>query len=283
MRRVSLAARRARYYLRRPPGPRWARPARHVALAALGLGLLAGLGVWAHQAALPTRVAAAVEGTVLDWTRDLGLVVSEVFVDGRDRTDRQALRGALDVDLGQPILAVDLAATKARLEALRWVERASVARLLPDGLHIDLVERRPLALWQHDGRFVLIDRNGDPIAGEVTDRASAARYDHLRIVVGERAPTDAARLFALLSTEPELWARVIAATRIGDRRWSLRLDNRIDVLLPEGDVLGAWRFLAARAREDRLLERAVTVVDLRFLPERLRLRLDPAVLEDRPA
>jgi hypothetical protein len=39
--------------------------------------------------------------------------------------------------------------------------------------------------------------------------------------------------------------------------------------------------LAHKARDEALLERAVTVIDLRFLPERLRLRLDPAALEDR--
>jgi cell division protein FtsQ len=103
------------------------------------------------------------------------------------------------------------------------------------------------------------------------------------VLVGDRAPQHAARLFALLSTEPELWARVAAATWIGDRRWTLRLDNQIDVLLPERNMLRAWRFLAEKARADALLERAVSIIDLRFLPDRLRLRLDPEALQDTKA
>ena len=74
-----------------------------------------------------------------------------------------------------------------------------------------------------------------------------------------------------------------AATWVGERRWTLRLDNRIDVLLPERNVLRAWRLLAQKAREDALLERAISVIDLRFLPTRLRLRLDPEALQDTKA
>jgi cell division protein FtsQ len=73
---------------------------------------------------------------------------------------------------------------------------------------------------------------------------------------------------------------VVAATRVGERRWNVHLDHDLEVLLPERDVLGAWRMLARKAQGEGLLERAVTVIDLRFLPERLRLRLDPAALED---
>ena len=95
------------------------------------------------------------------------------------------------------------------------------------------------------------------------------------MLVGEGAPRRAARLFALLSTEPALLARVIAATWVGDRRWTLHLDNRVDVLLPEENLDAAWRVLADQEREHALLRRAVRVIDLRLLPDRIRLKLAP--------
>ena len=70
------------------------------------------------------------------------------------------------------------------------------------------------------------------------------------------------------------------ATWVGDRRWDLHLDNQVDVMLPEQDPQAAWRLLAAKARDEALLERAIKVVDLRLLPERIRLQLDPRVLVD---
>ena len=55
------------------------------------------------------------------------------------------------------------------------------------------------------------------------------------------------------------------------------------LLSPEQDPLGAWHLLAVKTRDEALLERAIRVVDLRFLPERIRLRLDPSVLVDQGA
>ena len=87
----------------------------------------------------------------------------------------------------------------------------------------------------------------------------------------------------MLSMEPELSARVKAASWVGDRRWTLRLDNKVDVLLPEQAPLEAWRYLARAVREDALLDRAVIIIDLRQAPDRMRLKLDPSVSENRRA
>ena len=283
MRRMTLAAQRARQFLRRPPRPRWHRPAIYAAGGACGLLLGASLGVWATSSGLVARIGQALVAEVLALTVEAGLAVREVYVDGRVRTASAELRERLGIAVGEPLLAIDTDAARERLEQLTWVERASVVRMLPDSLYIRLIERQPLALWQRDGRFSLIDRAGRVIEGGFDDAAPVDGFRHLRVLVGEGAPAQAAPLFALLSTEPELSERVVAATWIGDRRWSLHLDNQVDVLLPENDPQRAWRLLAAKARDDALLERAVKVIDLRFLPERIRLRLDPQVLEDQRA
>ena len=276
MRHVTLAARRAQQYLRRPPDPPWVRT-----LICIGAGLL-GLGIafWSTSWIIAGGVGSAWNGVnqqLVAWSGQAGMVVRDVFVEGRRRTPPEALRSQLGIQVGMPLLALDTAATKERLEELAWVEQASVARLLPDTVHIRLLERQPLALWQHDGGFDVIDRDGAVVESALNVRPD--EYRHLRVVVGEGAPESSARLFALLSTEPELSRRVVAATRVGDRRWNLHLDNRAQVWLPEQDAVGAWRLLAQKARDQALLDRAVSVIDLRFLPERLRLRLDAAALE----
>jgi len=296
MRRMTLAGRRARIYLRRPPRPRWWQPAIFGGGLALALSVVGGLGFWLGSAGVAVHAGSALNDHVLALSARLGFAVREVYADGRVRTDPEALRTQLGIAVGQPILTIDPTITRLRLEQLPWVERASVERMLPDRVQVRLIERQPLALWQRAGRFALIDRGGEVIAPDVAaldgmgegpgldpEADPAIRWGQLRVLVGDQAPRHAARLFALLSTEPELWARVAAATWVGDRRWTLRLDNRIDVLMPEQGMLRAWRLLAEKAREDALLERAVSVIDLRFLPDRLRLRLDPEALQDTKA
>jgi cell division protein FtsQ len=277
MRHVTLAARRAQQYLRRPPRSRWLPRPTRIAAALLGLGLAVALTSWVMAGGFHDALS-GVSQRLLAWSGQSGLAVRKVLVEGRRWTPPQALRSQLDIRLGMPLLAIDTVAIRDRLETLAWVERASVARLLPDAVQIRLLERQPLALWQRAGRFEVIDRAGGVIEGALHDHPE--EYGHLRVLVGDGAPQEAASLFALLSTEPALSSRVVAATRVGERRWNVHFDHDVEVWLPERDVLGAWQVLADKARGEALLERAVTVIDLRFLPQRLRLRLDPAALAD---
>ncbi|NJO38640.1 MAG: FtsQ-type POTRA domain-containing protein, partial [Rhizobiales bacterium] len=238
---------------------------------------------WLGWSGTVYAVTSDLAGRALDLTSGAGLTVRAVYADGRENTDRQALTEKLGIDIGDPILGFDTAAAQARLETLPWVEQASVGRFLPDTIKIRLVERKPLAIWQHDGRYALIDRAGGVIVDDVDAGEMRRRFDHLRVLVGDRAPDQAVDLFKMLSIEPELSARVKAASWVGDRRWTLRLDNRINVLLPEKAPLRAWRYLARVAKEQALLERAVTTIDLRRAPARMRLKLDQSVSGNRQA
>jgi cell division protein FtsQ len=199
----------------------------------------------------------------------LGLTVADIRVEGRETTDRDTILVALAAGPGTPILAVSPTRARAQLEALPWVRSAVIERRLPGTLYVRLVERKPLALWQHDGKLELVDREGSVIP--------VARLDpfaKLPLVVGEGAASHATELFDMLSSDPDLASRVTAAIRVGDRRWNLRIDNAIDVLLPADDTASAWSQLARLERSSAILKREVLAIDLR-LPDRLVVRVSP--------
>src|SRR3546814_11135168 len=56
--------------------------------------------------------------------------------------------------------AVDLEGVRADLMKYGWIQDARVSRRLPDTLVVDIVERTPAAIWQHNGRLSLIDKKG---------------------------------------------------------------------------------------------------------------------------
>src|SRR5579863_7409605 len=176
----------------------------------------------------------------------LGLVVGDIEVEGRETTDTATIMAALAATRGTPILAVSPRLAQQKLESLPWVRSASIERRLPGTLIVRLVERHPLAVWQHAGKQELIDSEGAVIP--VTD---LTRFARLPTVVGEDAASHAARLIAMLAKEPELAARVTAAVRVDDRRWNVRIDNAIDVLLPEANPADAWARLAALEKSDK--------------------------------
>ena len=225
-----------------------------------------------YQSALQAGFDKMVEATGL-----IGFTVSDITVEGRETTDPETILAALAAGPGTPILAVSPKRAKQQLETLPWVRTAVIERHLPGTLYVRLVERKPLALWQHSGKIELIDRLGAVIPVTRLDR-----FAKLPMVVGEGAARHAAELLDMLASEPDLAVRVTAAIRVGDRRWNLRIDNAIDVLLPADEPAGAWAQLARLDRSSGLLQRDIQSIDIR-LPDRLVLRVSPEMPKETPA
>jgi cell division protein FtsQ len=247
---------------------------RRTLLAAASAVVLAGAAAGAWYIGRDGRLATYTQQTqtrIADAGADLHLTVESVQVEGRKRADRQAILAALGVSRGMPILAVDLDATKVRLETVPWVRNASIERLLPDTLYVRLTERAPLALWQHRGKFDLVDQDGS-----VIPNADIGDYPFLPQVVGDGAPAATPDLSKVLASEPALQGHVTASVRVGGRRWDIHLDNGIVVALPEKNAASAWHHLAALDRSDKLLERTVQIIDMR-LPDRVVLRVPPDI------
>lgn len=251
---------------RKRPVPAWRARRNLLAAVAVAVAAAAGTGVWAWHDGWMARTTDAVHARFIDATVKRGLVVREVLVSGRQETDRAALLNAVGLVRGAPILDFDVTDAKTRIENLPWVRTASVRRALPDTVIVEVVERRPLALWQRDGAFKLIDHDGQVIADN-----DVGRFADLMVVVGQGAPEHAAELLEVLDSQPDLKTRVKAAVWVGGRRWNVRFDNGVDVRMPEGDTAGAWLRLAEYERTHRVLGRDVRVLDLR-MPDRLIVR-----------
>ncbi|NCC21129.1 MAG: FtsQ-type POTRA domain-containing protein [Alphaproteobacteria bacterium] len=188
----------------------------------------------------------------------MGFAVDNILVEGRVHTDPEIIKGLVNMDKGDPVLAFDPVAVQIALEKVSWVRSARVERRLPDTIFIELVEREPLALWQSGGHLSLIDEDGEVLA-----ETRLAAFEDLVILVGAGAPAHAAKLLGLLNAEPALKDKVEYASWIGDRRWDLKLESGIDVSLPETEEGLALRRLMAMHEQDGLLDKDIVAVDLR--------------------
>ena len=88
------------------------------------------------------------------------------MIEGRANTPEPLLRAAIGVSKGDPILGFSFEQARQRIESLSWVEHATVERRLPGTVVVCLQERRPFAIWQNQGKFVLIDRDGQVVANQ---------------------------------------------------------------------------------------------------------------------
>jgi cell division protein FtsQ len=231
--------------------------------------IVGGLVSW--RLGVPQHLAQATVTAILGATAQAGLRIEDITVTGRSRTGTQAILAALAVHHGDPILGLNLSSAKDRLEAIPSVRAVAVERHLPSALHLTIAERQPVAIWQHDDQFVLIDHDGRQIPGAVEG------FENLPLVVGEGAPIASADLLDLLATEPALFARVKSAVRVANRRWDVRLDDAstgLEARLPEDDTDAAWHRLAELESNHGLSHKHVTMIDLR-LTDRLVLRTQP--------
>lgn len=238
-----------------------------VAVLGMSIWALAAWQVW-EQGWLQTGGGEAQEKLV-ELSSAFGFKIEHVDIEGRHETSPDDLRGALALDQGAPIFGFDSAAAHERLKKLPWVHGATIERHLPDTVLLRIVERKPIALWQLDGKFSLIDTEGAVIPID-----DVGRYGNLPVVVGAGAPPVASALIDLLASEPELARCVRAAVRIGDRRWDIHMDERLHIMLPEDDPVAAWHRLAELARTGEVLARNYSIIDLR-LKDRVVVRKAP--------
>ena len=68
----------------------------------------------------------------------------------------------------------DVNAARERLQGMGWIASARVERHLPDTIRISVVERVPVAVWQHKGKFLLVDAAGSSLTSCTKRRTSSA-------------------------------------------------------------------------------------------------------------
>ena len=228
-------------------------------LGSTGFGIVKGGHLADFTAALSdTRNAIA---------NSAGFRITAVAINGRKQLTQDEVLAIGGVNGRSSLLFLDAATVRDKLKANPWIGEATVLKLYPGQLQIDIVERSAFALWQNDGRLAVIADDG-----AVLEPYLSRRFISLPLVVGKGADTRARDFLALLDRYPQVKSQTKAAIFVGERRWNLRLKDGLDIRLPEHDVGNALAALSKLDREDRLFSRDIVAIDMR-LPDRLTVQL----------
>jgi cell division protein FtsQ len=230
------------------------------------LAMLAALGV---AAILVLRVPQLIGGTLGEAAGEGGFALRHVEIKGAHHIPQLEV---YNIAFDQPSSAmplIDLAATRQRLLQFGWVRDARVSRRLPDTLVVDIVERRPAAIWQYNSQLSLIDMDGVVLAP-----VRLEAMPDLPLLIGAGANLQAAALAGLLETAPQLKPAMSGASWVGGRRWDIRFQSGEVLALPEGDA-EARRALARFVKLDQsmqILGRGFVRIDMR-IPGKCILRV----------
>ena len=206
----------------------------------------------------------AVAGTVKLLRSELFPVREISLTHPLKHTSREEIHAA--VRIGGNFFAVSAEDVRASLERLPWVRSASVRRVWPDRLEVEIEEHVALARWGDDA---LVNTYGERFFAK-TDAA-------IPVLIGppgteaevSRRYASFARIVAPLEAPPD---RVVLTPRLA---WQMRLSNGLYVMLGrDGDAAEARlrRFVEVYDLTLKPLNRRHEYVDLRY-PNGFALRM----------
>jgi cell division protein FtsQ len=219
---------------------------------------LAAGGAWLARTVLASRLFA----------------VQSIVVAGTSRMTSTELNALLDGLRGRNILRVDLEAYRRDLMDSRWVAGATLWRVLPSTIKVQIVERTPMAIARLGSQLYLVDDTGVII----DDFGPQYRTFDLPIVDGliQSPPhgdpvVDAARVgltrrfLAALGARPDLETHV-SQIDVSDARDVVVLEDDDPVLLHLGEDHFVERLVSYRQLASALRDRftGIESVDLRF-------------------
>jgi cell division protein FtsQ len=226
-----------------PAGPWW-RPKSTVGRVFLGLGVLLVLGSFSAGAvALKTYIG-----------RDSRFRIGgadNIQATGLTQVSRAEMLPVFGEDIGRNIFFVPLKERRKQLEAIPWVQRATVMRLLPDQIRVTVVERQPVAFVRHGQQIGLVDADGVLLT---MAPAMMAQHHYSFPVVTGIVPADP---LSMRRARMAVYERLLAELDANNQHLSEQI-SEIDltdsqdarVLMPEQgtDILGHFG-------DDRFLER----------------------------
>lgn len=192
----------------------------------------------------------------------LGLGMSEVTVNGQHMTRDSEIYDRLRVDDQRSIWVLDIDAARKRIETLPWVLKASLKRVFPDRLHIDIRERQPRMIWNDGRSTALLDGQG-----RILGVAAIERYPQLPVIFGKGAAKHANEIIDSVGRMPELRRKIGLYEWTANRRWTLHLKSGSKILLPSNGASLALVKLTEGQPGARLFDIDFEKLDLRLIDQ----------------
>jgi len=116
--------------------------------------------VWTIVGATGATAAVVTSRFLLYSPQVLLLKPDQIDLLGNHIVSREAVLQPFARDRNRSVLRIPLDARRSQLEQLPWVESASVQRILPNRIRVELTERTPIAFLRNGTQLALIDAHG---------------------------------------------------------------------------------------------------------------------------
>ena len=185
------------------------------------------------------------------------LRINQLDITGASPKVSEMIRHRLHINSNTSMLDVSVDEVYNKVISISWIKEAIIKKQLPNVLQIHITETTPIAIYQQDGRSVLIDKDGKFLEEVQT------KYNQLPLVSGLNAPSQVVYILNIIKNYPNVYAHLEALTYVRERRWDLTVaGNKVN--LPEKQETVALDTLERLIQSGKLNEISGGQIDLRF-------------------
>tara|TARA_B100001013_G_scaffold273348_1_gene174059 strand:+ start:226 stop:960 length:735 start_codon:yes stop_codon:yes gene_type:complete len=189
-----------------------------------------------------------------------GMVLSEVWVKGRHNQNKNEILNAININIGDSTLLIDLDLIRDKINQLPWIANSSVYLQSRGILEIDVLEYIPVAVYELNNINYLIDINGNKII-------QISPYDYIDLirVLGENALQSMDEIKLIVKTLKNNNLSLNKIERIGNRRWNIYFSEGFYVKLPSKNPQSALSRLENFFFTYDVKSEKLAFIDLRLL------------------
>lgn len=229
----------------------------HIGLPAFLAAMVAG--IWLSDDTRRANLTGGIDAIVDRIQHRDAFMVKSMEIEGASPVVDKGLRAMLPVELPASSFDLDLEKLRERVLKLDAVETVDL-RVKPGGvLSAVVTERVPAVLWRHSRGIEMLDKTGHRVASTTSREVR----EDLPIIAGKGADRATAEAMALIDAAGPILPRLRGLERVGERRWDVVLDRGQRIKLPADKALQAFERVIALNHAQYMLERDITMIDLR--------------------
>jgi len=188
-----------------------------------------------------------------------GFYVQHIYITGNNNVQKENILSIINNKEYKTIFDINLFKIHNNLLSNEWIETVKIERILPSLIKIQIIEKKPVAIWQTKLGNKLITEDGSIISNANLN----AFKNSLPIIIGEGANRNASIILQILSKNPDLYKNVWSINYINKRRWNVHLKQGLIVLLPRKRVHEAWTEIDFLQKKYKILDIGLTEIDVR--------------------
>ena len=166
--------------------------------------------------------------------------------------------------LGKPLFSTDFKSLRHLFLAKNQIKDVSVSYDYNGRISIKITEKEPIALWHHDGKYFLVD-----IEGDVIDYYNEKHnLQQPILIIGNEIKGNVAEVLNLLQKYTFFATNIQSIQYISGRRWNLYLNNGVSIKLPAENIEAALQIAQLILNKYKYHDR-IAHIDLRIQPDKI--------------